>query len=614
MPAPTNLGFETVGPRAGWANSWSLRSRMSARLLASFARNEFPTLTEPNALDGFHWTPDSIAVITNTTTAPDGTMTADALRDNAVNSKHFIRRTSAIAFEAGKSYTFGFFAKKNTHNYVGAYFDLGGGNEVNSAFDVSAFNPTGRVAVAGTPAGNIDKVSSEIIDAPGVGGGGWKICATTFRMSANQSFTPGIIMISNPLGSLSYVGAVTEVWVWGVFLFEEQAAGVDDFEAGWGNSPYLLALDNPTEAIFPSGEIDPFLYEGFEKYWGNTPYLTTVVGTSALFDNDSTPETPEDFEEGWGQPFYTTIPASVDCDFGDDNDEAHENGWGNGIKKIQSVTFDIGLNQISLGRVPADGTQVQLLAAINLPSPLMAANAYYIKWVSPTVAQLALTAGGPAIDFTTAGDAPFTLSERLPDYPFDLGVDTTTDELEPGSGHPFLAGMAVVLISTGALPSPLLDDTVYFVRDVTATRFKLAATFGGGAINLTSFGGGTRNVAKVYAAFNGSFSSEIYEDFESPISDKVFTVNTGTDVFTSVAHGLANDTTVFVLSPHGGEIPEGLNPTVTYYVVNATADTFQLALTSGGSAVNVTTAGVGEQRVRANPALYWNGPDINTTI
>ena len=73
--------------------------------------------------------------------------------------------------------------------------------------------------------------------------------------------------------------------------------------------------------------------------------------------------------------------------------------------------------------------------------------------------------------------------------------------------------------------------------------------------------------------------------------------NTGTDTITSVAHGLANGTRLWVETTGGGGTPY---PTTSpagqldqfdyVFVVGATADTFQVSATEGGSAINITAA------------------------
>jgi hypothetical protein len=64
-----------------------------------------------------------------------------------------------------------------------------------------------------------------------------------------------------------------------------------------------------------------------------------------------------------------------------------------------------------------------------------------------------------------------------------------------------------------------------------------------------------------------------------------YTADAATDFITSVAHGLVNgDNVVFM----NGAAPAGLTEGTVYFVVNKTTDTFQVALTAGGSAINIT--------------------------
>jgi len=72
-------------------------------------------------------------------------------------------------------------------------------------------------------------------------------------------------------------------------------------------------------------------------------------------------------------------------------------------------------------------------------------------------------------------------------------VDTGT-EVCTSNGHPFADGDLVTVSSTTTLPSPLLASTLYEIRDATSSTFKLAATAGGPAIDLTTTGTGTHTV------------------------------------------------------------------------------------------------------------------------
>lgn len=74
-------------------------------------------------------------------------------------------------------------------------------------------------------------------------------------------------------------------------------------------------------------------------------------------------------------------------------------------------------------------------------------------------------------------------------------TSTTADVLTAiGAGAAGLADtIQVVVFDAGAgaaLPTGLTEGTIYFVRDFSADTFKLAATSGGTAIDLTAVGGG----------------------------------------------------------------------------------------------------------------------------
>lgn len=63
------------------------------------------------------------------------------------------------------------------------------------------------------------------------------------------------------------------------------------------------------------------------------------------------------------------------------------------------------------------------------------------------------------------------------------------------------------------------------------------------------------------------------------------------DIFTSYAHGLNNDDRVLIYDVQQVGVPTGLTEGTVYWVVNKTADTFQLAATQGAAAINATTDG-----------------------
>lgn len=69
------------------------------------------------------------------------------------------------------------------------------------------------------------------------------------------------------------------------------------------------------------------------------------------------------------------------------------------------------------------------------------------------------------------------------------------------------------------------------------------------------------------------------------------TAQASNDTITSYGHGLSNGDRVVVSAVNAESLPAGLSEGVAYYVVGATADTFQLSTTSGGTAVDITSTG-----------------------
>jgi hypothetical protein len=76
----------------------------------------------------------------------------------------------------------------------------------------------------------------------------------------------------------------------------------------------------------------------------------------------------------------------------------------------------------------------------------------------------------------------------------------------------------------------------------------------------------------------------------------VSAVDVATDTFTSVDHSLVNGNKVYpIMNYNAGNIypidkyPGGITFAAGYFVINKTADTYQLSLTNGGVAIDITT-------------------------
>lgn len=140
-------------------------------------------------------------------------------------------------------------------------------------------------------------------------------------------------------------------------------------------------------------------------------------------------------------------------------------------------------------------------------------------------------------------------------------------------------GTPIVFSTTSALPAGLTAGTTYYLkRRLTVDTFTVSASLGGAAINTTSAGSGTQtataSVHRIFEALIGQ-AATVTMTIASPC------------VVTYTAHGLAAATPI-VFTNSGGALPTGITAGTIYYVLSPTNDTFNVAATAGGSAINTS--------------------------
>jgi hypothetical protein len=114
---------------------------------------------------------------------------------------------------------------------------------------------------------------------------------------------------------------------------------------------------------------------------------------------------------------------------------------------------------------------------------------------------------------------------------------------------------------------------------------------------------GTSLGATSAASYDGA-APEAVEDFAEVEPPIPFSVDVATDVCTAIGHPLNDDDMVRVDS--SGTPPGGLSTALDYYVVNATADTFQLARVVAGTPVTFDHQGGGTHYALRDPTRFWN--------
>lgn len=95
------------------------------------------------------------------------------------------------------------------------------------------------------------------------------------------------------------------------------------------------------------------------------------------------------------------------------------------------------------------------------------------------------------------------------------------------------------------------------------------------------------NTARKTRGLNSAITTAVVD---AQAAAKAFTAEADDDVFTANGHGYVDGDQVRLATLTGGT---GVSTGVIYYVVSATTNTFQVAATKGGAAINVTLDGTG---------------------
>lgn len=100
--------------------------------------------------------------------------------------------------------------------------------------------------------------------------------------------------------------------------------------------------------------------------------------------------------------------------------------------------------------------------------------------------------------------------------------------------------------------------------------------------------------AKSFPIGNGS-ATEFTLNHDLVDNAQTFTANAGADTCSATGHGFSDNDPVQVSSTT--TLPDPLASATIYFILNATANTFQLSATPGGTAINLTDAGTGTHTV-----------------
>jgi hypothetical protein len=153
----------------------------------------------------------------------------------------------------------------------------------------------------------------------------------------------------------------------------------------------------------------------------------------------------------------------------------------------------------------------------------------------------------------------------------DPGTTATANAGEATGGSPAYARLAAVWSAAAA---GVKTNTSTFTFDVPAGTYAYFTYW-------TAVTGNSGTQYRGYAPFGGTVKGFA----------EVNAAGVTGDIIYSSAHGLVNTDRVMVFNVFAESLPTGLVEGTIYFAVGVTTDSFQVSLTSGGAAVDITAVG-----------------------
>jgi hypothetical protein len=231
-------------------------------------------LLQSQTFDNAYWTKTNITVTANSTTAPDGTTTAESILETATTGSHQVFRSAVIT--SSNTHVRSVFAKPNGRNWLAIYGGAG-----RSFFDLQN-GVTGTVEAGYT---------ASMIDA----GNGWYRCILIGP--AGTSSYAGLYNIADADNSISYAGDITK----GLFIWGAQ------FEQGSAVTAYTPTTTQPITNYIPALQTAASGVARFD----HDPVTTESLGLLIEEQRTNLLTYSEDFTDGSWVKSNTTITSNT---------------------------------------------------------------------------------------------------------------------------------------------------------------------------------------------------------------------------------------------------------------------------------------------------------------
>lgn len=213
--------------------------------------------------------------------------------------------------------------------------------------------------------------------------------------------------------------------------------------------------------------------------------------------------------------------------------------------------------------------------------------------------------GNTTIDSIRAKVTQFAITART------VTISLATPGVFTLNSHGFTNGTAVTLATTGVLPTPLVEDFIYYVVGATTNTFEVSLTLGGSPINTAGPQSGTQSVRKAvltYPVFKPvvhtiiltgqqlSLSQSADSTAEVNATDTTYGFNRMWGDANSVSNGVSTETqrlpavlhaAITMTSTTGGTIIAGVMTDTATVTVDTVANTREISGLSGGSPFDV---------------------------
>lgn len=236
-----------------------------------------------------------------------------------------------------------------------------------------------------------------------------------------------------------------------------------------------------------------------------------------------------------------------------------------------AVTFQDSADTVTCASHGYDnGDQIQFSAIVSTTG-VSINTPYYVINKTLNTFQLCLSqTGTSAVTLTTDGSGTISSAYRVKNSIAAAVTFTTSTNIVTLASHGFYNG-AAIKFSSVATTTSITADTLYYVVNATTNTFQLASTIGGSALTINASGTG------------------VIRDYDTPYSTsplRSVTFQYAANTVTCAGHGYSEGDIVLFKTI---TTTTGISVDTNYYVKYIDTTTFQLALTYGGSAIDLLT-------------------------